>query len=204
MSAAELRALRERAAACQACPLWEDATQTVFGEGPADARLMLVGEQPGDREDLAGHVFVGPAGRVLDQALEMAGIERSAIFVTNAVKHFKYRTRGKRRIHQRPSAGEIKACRPWLEGELGAIAPEVVVALGATAAQALMGRATPVGANRGRPLDSPLVDAPLVITVHPSSIVRERERGLRYEALRALGADLELAASLCGERVARV
>jgi uracil-DNA glycosylase len=203
MSAGELRTLREQAAACRACPLWEDATQTVFGEGPANARLMLVGEQPGDREDLAGHVFVGPAGRVLDQALEMAGIERSGVFLTNAVKHFKYRTRGKRRIHQRPSAGEIKACRPWLEGELDALAPEIVVALGATAAHALMGRATPVGANRGRPLESPLIDPPLVITVHPSSIVRERERGPRYEALRALGADLALAASLGEQRVAR-
>jgi uracil-DNA glycosylase len=196
MSAWELERLRKRAAACRACPLWEDATQTVFGEGPADARLMLVGEQPGDREDLAGHVFVGPAGRVLDQALDLAGIERSSVFLTNAVKHFKYRARGKRRIHQKPSAGEVKACRPWLEGELGAISPEIVVALGATAAYALMGRATPVGANRGRPLESPLIDPPLVITVHPSSVVRERDRGARYEALRALGSDLALAASL--------
>jgi uracil-DNA glycosylase len=196
MSAEKLRQLREEAAACRACPLWQGATQTVFGEGPADARLMLVGEQPGDREDRAGHVFVGPAGRVLDQALEIAGIERSAIFLTNAVKHFKYRARGKRRIHQRPTAGEIKACRPWLEGELGAVAPEIVVALGAIAAHALIGRVTPVGANRGRPLDSPLIDAPVVITVHPASIVRERDRRLRYEALRALGADLALAASV--------
>ncbi|HXB16641.1 MAG TPA: UdgX family uracil-DNA binding protein [Solirubrobacteraceae bacterium] len=196
LAAAELRTLRSEAAVCRACPLWKDATQTVFGEGPADARVMLVGEQPGDREDLAGHPFVGPAGRVLDEALELAGIERSSLFATNAVKHFKFRARGKRRIHQRPSVGEIKACRPWLEGEIAAVSPSVVVGLGATAAHSLMGRATAIGANRGRPLQSPLLDAPVLLTAHPSSILRERERELRHAALRNLGEDLALAASL--------
>jgi uracil-DNA glycosylase len=195
-AAAELQTLRAQAAVCRACPLWKDATQTVFGEGPPDARLMLVGEQPGDREDLAGHPFVGPAGRVLDEALQLAGIERSNVFATNAVKHFKFRARGKRRIHQRPSASEVKACRPWLEGEIGAVSPGVIVGLGATAAHSLMGRATPIGANRGHPLQSPLSDVPVVLTAHPSSILRERERELRHAALRALSEDLALAASL--------
>jgi len=196
LAAAELRTLRSQAAECRACPLWRDATQTVFGEGPAGARLMLVGEQPGDREDLAGHPFVGPAGRVLDEALELAGIERSSVFATNAVKHFKFRARGKRRIHQRPSVGEVKACRPWLEGEIAAVSPEVIVGLGATAAHSLMGRATAIGANRGRPLESPLLDLPVLLTAHPSSVLRERDRELRHAALRNLSEDLALAASL--------
>ena len=195
-AAEELTRLRHHAARCRACPLYEGATQTVFGEGPADARLMLVGEQPGDREDLAGHPFVGPAGRVLDQALELAGIERASVFATNAVKHFKYRMRGKRRIHQRPAAGEIAACRPWLEGELAAVGPEVVVALGASAAHALIGRATAVGANRGRPLESPLFAGPLLVTAHPSSVLRERDGERRHAALHALAEDLALAARL--------
>jgi DNA polymerase len=168
----------------------------VFGEGPPGARLMLVGEQPGDREDLAGHPFVGPAGRILDEALEMAQIERAAVFTTNAVKHFKYRQRGKRRIHQRPAAGEIAACRPWLEGEIAAVGPDAIVALGGSAAHSLMGRATAVGANRGRPLESPLFTAPVVVTAHPSSVLRERDAERRRAALEALGADLAAAAGL--------
>jgi uracil-DNA glycosylase family protein len=188
-----LQALRSEAANCRACPLWRGTTQTVFGEGPADARLVLVGEQPGDREDLAGHPFVGPAGRILDEAMETAGIERREVFLTNGVKHFKYRMRGKRRIHQRPAAGEIAACRPWLLSELDIVAPELVVALGASAAHSLIGKATPVGANRGRRMESPLVDAPVLITAHPSSVLRERDSSARRAALAALADDLSLA-----------
>ncbi|HEV7584934.1 MAG TPA: UdgX family uracil-DNA binding protein [Solirubrobacteraceae bacterium] len=191
--AAPLERLREEAASCHACPLWKDATQTVFGEGPLDAEIMLVGEQPGDQEDKQGHPFVGPAGRVLDQALTMAEIDRSSVFATNAVKHFKYRMRGKRRIHQRPSVGELVACRKWLQGEVALLAPEVLVALGATAAHALMGRATPIGENRGHLLESPLFEPPVLVTAHPSSVLREREHERRSEALQALAADLRLA-----------
>jgi DNA polymerase len=187
-----LKRAREQAMGCRACPLWEDATQTVFGEGPIDAQTMLVGEQPGDREDVAGHPFVGPAGRILDQALQAAEIDRSALYTTNAVKHFKYRQRGKRRIHQRPSAGEIGACRKWLEVEVEAIAPEVVVAMGATAAHALFGRATPIAANRGRLLESPLFGVPVLVTAHPSSVLRERDADSRHAALDALTSDLSL------------
>jgi DNA polymerase len=154
---------------------------------------MLVGEQPGDQEDKQGHPFVGPAGRVLDQALTMAEIDRSSVFATNAVKHFKYRMRGKRRIHQRPSVGELVACRKWLQGEVALLAPEVLVALGATAAHALMGRATPIGENRGHLLESPLFEPPVLVTAHPSSVLREREHERRSEALQALAADLRLA-----------
>src|SRR5438093_4204606 len=132
--------LRRQAAECKACDLWQDATQTVFGEGAPDAEVMLVGEQPGDREDIEGRPFVGPAGRLLDQALERAGIERDQVYVTNVVKHFKWKPRGKRRIHQKPNAEEIAACRGWLEGELEAVKPRVIVCLGATAAQALLGQ----------------------------------------------------------------
>ena len=191
-----LAELCEAAAGCTRCSLYLRGTQTVFGEGPASASVVLCGEQPGDREDLAGHPFVGPAGRVLDEALELAGIERSSVFATNAVKHFKFRARGKRRIHQRPSVGEVKACRPWLEGEIAAVSPEVIVGLGATAAHSLMGRATAIGANRGRPLESPLLDLPVLLTAHPSSVLRERDRELRHAALRNLSEDLALAASL--------
>jgi DNA polymerase len=189
-----LAQLRRRAHGCRACPLWRDATQTVFGEGPADARILLVGEQPGDSEDREGHPFVGPAGRILSQALESAEIDPGAIFTTNAVKHFKYRMRGKRRIHQRPSAGEVAACRPWLAGELELVSPAVVVALGATAAHSLIGRATGVRANRGRLLQSTISEAPVLVTAHPSSILRERDSEARREALRALSDDLRVAA----------
>ncbi len=180
---------------CQACPLWRDATQTVFGEGPSDAALMLVGEQPGDREDLAGHPFVGPAGAMLDDALEQAGIERASVYTTNAVKHFKYRSRGKRRIHQRPSAAEQAACRPWLERELELVAPVVVIALGATAAHALIGRATPIGESRGRPLEGAFF-SPVLVTAHPSSVLRERDHAARANALTAIVRDLEVALSI--------
>jgi uracil-DNA glycosylase family protein len=179
-----LTALREAARGCTACPLWRSGTQTVFGEGLKRARLMLVGEQPGDREDLAGRPFVGPAGRLLDEALDEAGIDRSEVYLTNAVKHFKWQPRGKRRIHQKPSWGEIAACRPWVEAELVVVAPRVLVCLGATAAQALLGRDVRVTRDRGRPLDSPL--APVAFaTVHPSSILRapDREARLREQAL---------------------
>src|SRR5499427_7814892 len=151
ISATSLSALRAEAAGCRACPLWKGATQTVFGEGPEHAQVMLVGEQPGDKEDLAGHPFVGPAGMMLDRALAVAGVDRKKSYVTNAVKHFKFVPRGKIRLHQKPSTPEIKACRPWYERELAAIKPDLVVALGATAAQCVFGKVTPINKNRGRP-----------------------------------------------------
>jgi uracil-DNA glycosylase family protein len=162
---------RRRAASCKNCPLWERGTQTVFGEGPAGARVVLVGEQPGDAEDRAGRPFVGPAGQLLDDALVEAGIDRSLVYVTNAVKHFKWEPRGKRRIHQKPNAMEIAACRPWLDLELGALRPQVLVCLGATAAQALLGRAFRVTRDRGKLIESDL--APWVLaTIHPSAVLR--------------------------------
>lgn len=194
----EIADVLERARACRACPLWKDATQTVFGEGPARASIMLVGEQPGDREDEQGRPFVGPAGRVLDQALQDVRIERSALYATNAVKHFKYRQRGKRRLHQRPSVGEMTACRPWLEAEIELISPRVVVALGATAAHSLIGRATPIAANRGQPLEGALF-SPVLVTAHPSSVLRERDRDARRAALQALAEDLRLAAQIAAD-----
>jgi DNA polymerase len=206
MSAAELipprptlPRLREAAAACTACPLWKPATQTVFGEGPARARMMLVGEQPGDREDVEGRPFVGPAGRELARGLEAAGIERPDIYLTNVVKHFKYRARGKRRIHQRPDAAEIRACRPWLEAELEVVKPEVLVCLGAVAAQALLGRDFRVTRQRGKPVDSPL--APLVTaTIHPSAILRQRDEEERATEREAFAADLRAAATALAAR----
>jgi DNA polymerase len=194
--ARQLARVREEAASCRACSLWKGATQTVFGEGPLDAPIMLVGEQPGDQEDKQGHPFVGPAGRVLDQALSLAGIDRSNVFATNAVKHFKYRMRGKRRIHQRPNAGEIAACRRWLEAEVELLEPAVAVALGATAAHALLGRATPIGENRGQVLESPLFAPPVLVTAHPSSVLRERDSEARRQALEELAADLRIALQL--------
>jgi uracil-DNA glycosylase family protein len=167
-----LTALREAAAGCRGCPLWRSGTQTVFGEGLKKAEVMMIGEQPGDREDRAGKPFVGPAGRELDRALDEVGIDRSEVFVTNVVKHFKWKQgRGKRRLHQRPNAEEITACRPWLDAELAVVKPEVVVALGATAAKALLGSKFSVMRERGKFVESDL--APYVAaTVHPSSILR--------------------------------
>jgi len=170
---AQLAQLAEQAAVCQACPLWRGATQTVFGEGPASARLMLVGEQPGDREDLQGHPFVGPAGRLLDEALEQLGWPRNKLYLTNAVKHFKYELRGKRRMHKSPAQREVQACAPWLEQEIAAVDPKAIVALGATAARAVLGHAVPVLANRGQWLareDGRRV----LITLHPSALLRDR------------------------------
>jgi DNA polymerase len=170
-----LKALREAAAGCRACPLWRNATQTVFGEGPKAAVVMLVGEQPGDQEDKLGHPFVGPAGRLLDEAMEQAGIDRKRAYLTNVVKHFKWTARGKRRIHAKPSWSEIAACHPWLEAEIAVVKPLVLVLLGATAAQALLGKQFRVTKERGRPVPSDL--APTVIaTVHPSSILRADDR----------------------------
>jgi DNA polymerase len=187
-----LSKLREEAAGCRACPLWANATQTVFGEGKARAALMLVGEQPGDQEDLAGRPFVGPAGRLLDRALEEAGLDRGAAYLTNVVKHFKWQPRGKRRIHQKPNASEVAACRPWLDAELAAVRPEVLVCLGSTAAQALLGRSFRVTRMRGQLVDSDL--APKVTaTVHPSSILRSDNREQEYDALVA---DLRVVAKL--------
>src|SRR5438874_12864578 len=163
--------LRLRATDCKACDLWKTGTQTVFGEGARDAEVMMVGEQPGDREDIEGRPFVGPAGRVLDKALERAGIDRDRVYITNVVKHFKWQPRGKRRIHQKPNLEEISACRPWLEGELAAVKPRVLVCLGATAAQALLGRQFRVSRQRGAFVDSPLAER-VTATVHPSSILR--------------------------------
>lgn len=192
--AAELVALKEDAAACRDCPLWENATQTVFGEGPVNAPLMLVGEQPGDKEDLAGRPFVGPAGLLLDRALSEAEIAREGTYVTNAVKHFKFVLRGKRRLHQKPTVVEINACRQWLERELAMVRSAVVVALGATAARALFHRDMKIGVNRGRIIDfAPRVSA--LITVHPSSLLRIPDDDSRALAFRRFVADLELARS---------
>jgi DNA polymerase len=170
-----LEQARDAAKGCKRCDLWETGTQTVFGEGSPGSKLMLVGEQPGDREDLEGRPFVGPAGRLLDEALELANIDRRTTYVTNVVKHFKWQPRGKRRIHQKPNAAEVAACRVWLDTELALIHPEVLVCLGATAAQALLGRQFRVSKQRGVPVESDL--APVVMaTVHPSSILRSDNR----------------------------
>jgi uracil-DNA glycosylase family protein len=188
-----LPSLREAAAGCRGCHLWEGATQTVFGEGPAKARIVLVGEQPGDREDIEGHPFVGPAGRELDRGLEAAGIERREVYITNVVKHFKYKPRGKRRIHQKPDAAEIGACRPWLDAELAAVKPQALVCLGATAAQALLGRGFRVTRERGQLVESDL--APVVsATIHPSAILRLGEAEDREAEREAFAADLRAVA----------
>jgi uracil-DNA glycosylase family protein len=190
-----LAELREAAAGCQACDLWKTGTQTVFGEGAETAEIVFVGEQPGDKEDLAGRPFVGPAGRVLDDGLEAAGIDRSLAYVTNAVKHFKWVARGKRRIHQKPNTAELAACKPWLEAELAVMQPKVLVALGATAAQALLGRQFRVTKQRGVPVESEL--APYVVaTVHPSSILRQETEDERAAAMKDFVADLKVVAKL--------
>ena len=189
-----LKALQEAARTCRACPLWRTGTQTVFGEGPASARLLLVGEQPGDREDEIGRPFVGPAGQLLEDALAEAGIDRADTFLTNAVKHFKWTPRGKRRIHQKPNASEVAACRPWVVAELEVVQPRVLVCLGATAAQSLLGRGVRVTRDRGRPLESSL--APVAFaTVHPSSILRAPDAGARRRERALFVDDLRLAAA---------
>jgi DNA polymerase len=187
-----LSALREAAAGCQACPLWEKGTQTVFGEGKKKARLVMVGEQPGDQEDRQGHPFVGPAGKMLDRALEEAGIARDDVYVTNAVKHFNYRPLGKKRLHQKPEWQHIEACRPWLRAELKAIEPEVILCLGATAAQSFLGRRFTVIKNRGRVFDTPWAKA-FLVSYHPSAILRAPDDEAREQTYQALVADLRVA-----------
>ena len=189
--------LQEAASHCKACGLWKAATQTVFGEGRPTASVMMVGEQPGDQEDRCGHPFVGPAGRILDQAMREAGIERSEVYVTNVVKHFKWTPaeRGKRRIHKKPRVSEIQACRPWLDAELELVKPAVLVCLGASAAQALLGKDFRVSRERGKPVPSRL--APLVIaTVHPSSILRAQDDESRHTQMQAFVEDLKGVARL--------
>jgi len=185
--------LREEAADCRACPLWKNATQTVFGEGPQHAQIMLVGEQPGDKEDLAGKPFVGPAGQVLDRALEEAGIDRTKVYVTNAVKHFKFVPRGKIRLHQKPNTPEIRACRQWYERELASIKPELVVAMGATAAQSVFGKITPINKNRGRLID---LDEGIraLVTVHPSYLLRLPDEEAKAHEYARFVDDLKMAA----------
>jgi DNA polymerase len=190
-----LKTLREEAADCRACPLWKDATQTVFGEGPQAAQVMLVGEQPGDKEDLAGKPFVGPAGQMLDRALEQAGIDRKKVYVTNAVKHFKFVPRGKIRLHQKPNTSEIRACRPWYERELASIKPMLVVAMGATAAQGVFGKITPINKNRGRLID--LDDGiKALVTVHPSYLLRLPDADAKAREYQRFVDDLRIAADL--------
>lgn len=196
-----LPALRRAAEGCHGCDLYKNATQTVFGEGSAKAELMLVGEQPGDKEDLEGEPFVGPAGGVLERALAEAGVDPAGVYVTNTVKHFKWRPRGKRRLHQTPRAGEIEACKPWLEAELAAVSPRAVLGLGATAARALFGPSVKVTRDRGRLLETPL--APLAaVTIHPSAVLRVREREEREEAREALAEDVRFLAGALKEATA--
>jgi uracil-DNA glycosylase len=187
--------LREQAAHCRDCPLWRNATQTVFGDGRTAAKILFVGEQPGDQEDVAGKPFVGPSGRLLDRALQEVGVSREAAYVTNAVKHFKFEPRGKRRIHKKPNEMEISACRQWLEGELRAVNPDVVVALGATAARAVFGRATAIGKNRGRIIPAAdaktFANADILVTVHPSYLLRVPGAD-RIRAYQEFLADLKL------------
>jgi uracil-DNA glycosylase len=196
-----LPALRAAAADCQGCDLYRDATQTVFGEGPQRARVVMVGEQPGDKEDLAGRPFVGPAGGLLDRGIEEAGLSRDEVYLTNVVKHFRFVLRGKKRIHKKPDMEQIRACVPWLEAELARIGPEVLVLLGATAAQAVLGRTFKVTQQRGTFVESPL--APLVTaTVHPSSILRSRTDEEREAAFEGFVADLRKVATALGGRAA--
>jgi uracil-DNA glycosylase family protein len=186
-----LPALRRAAEGCRGCGLWKDATQTVFGAGSPKAQLMLVGEQPGDQEDLRGEPFVGPAGAVLDRALQQAQVDIESVYITNAVKHFKWQPRGKRRLHQTPRAGEVEACKPWLGAEIETVGPAALVALGATAGRAIFGPAVRVTRDRGRLLETPLASI-ATITLHPSAILRVREAGERDDAFAGLVEDLEL------------
>jgi DNA polymerase len=185
--------LRQAAATCTGCDLYLNATQTVFGEGEEHSRLMLIGEQPGDQEDLQGKPFVGPAGRVLEKALDEAGIDRGRVYLTNAVKHFRWTRRGKRRLHEKPNAGQVRACRPWLEAEIEVVRPRMLVLLGATAAQSVMGPAFRVSRQRGEVLASPF-GIPVVATVHPSSILRATDDESRDVAMAAFIKDLMVAA----------
>jgi uracil-DNA glycosylase len=197
-----LPSLREAAAGCRGCSLYLRATQTVFGEGPQTARVVAVGEQPGDSEDRQGRPFVGPAGRILDKALAQAGLDRSTVYLTNAVKHFYFEERGKSRIHKKPRQSDVKACNPWLRAELAAIRPDVLLLLGSTAAQAVFGSTFRVTRERGKPLTSAL--APVVIaTAHPSSVLRAPDDASRHEAYRLLVSDLEVAARELRKRPAR-
>jgi len=193
-----LTSLREAAAGCRGCHLWRDATQAVFGEGRKRARMMMVGEQPGDHEDRTGKPFVGPAGRELDKALEAAGIDRDDVYITNVVKHFAFEMRGKRRLHRTPKRFEIDACRPWLDAEIELVRPEAIVLLGATAGKALFGSGFRLGDARGRPLDSDLAEL-VAATVHPSSILRQRTDEERHAERRAFTADLEWIAAAMNE-----
>ena len=187
--------LRDAAAKCRACPLWRTGTQTVFGEGSERAALLVVGEQPGDREDVEGHPFVGPAGRILDRALEATGVPRDAVYITNAVKHFKWEPRGKRRLHKTPAQREIEACLPWLEAEVAAVEPRVILCLGATAARAVMGGKVRVNETRGQPIPSPL-GKDVIITIHPAYILRLRSD--MEEAFALFVNDVMQAAKLAG------
>lgn len=201
---AGLDELRAAAPDCRGCELWKDATQVVFSKGPEGARLMLVGEQPGDREDLEGEPFVGPAGRVLADAVDAAGIPRGQVYVTNAVKHFRFERRGKRRIHEKPAVAHIVACRPWLEAEFDVVDPDVVVALGATAARSVLGRTVRIGEVRGRvlPPDAagapPALPAPVLVTTHPSALLRIDDAADRRAAFEALVDDLRTAYDALG------
>jgi DNA polymerase len=188
---ADLAALRAAAPDCRGCELWRPATQVVFSTGAASARMVLVGEQPGDREDIEGKPFVGPAGKLLARAVDEAGIGRSEIYLTNAVKHFRFERRGKRRIHEKPAIAHIDACRPWLRAELAVVRPRIVVCLGATAGRAVLGRDVRIGAERGRVLEES--DPPAVVTSHPSALLRTRDPADRDAAFAALVADLRTA-----------
>jgi uracil-DNA glycosylase len=192
-------ALAKAVHGCRACDLWEGATQAVIGEGGLRAEVMLVGEQPGDREDIEGHPFVGPAGGVLNRGLERAGIARDDAYITNVVKHFRYQSRGKRRIHQKPDRWQVSACLPWLEAELELVKPTALVCLGATAAQALLGSQVRIGRDRGRPMESELAEL-VTITTHPSAILRERDDTAREAAMDEFVADLSNVAHWLSER----
>ena len=185
--------LKSSAASCKGCDLWQNATQTVFGDGDEHARMMLVGEQPGDQEDLQGKPFVGPAGRLLERGLDEAGIDRRRVYLTNAVKHFRWTRRGKRRLHEKPNAGQVRACRPWLEAEIEVVGPGIIVLLGATAAQSVMGPSFRVSKQHGEVLESPF-GTPVVATVHPSSILRATDDESREAAMSSFIADLKVAA----------
>ena len=195
LASLDLAALAEAARDCRACPLWEPATQTVFGVGSNDARIVVVGEQPGDQEDLAGRPFIGPAGQLFDRALAEAGIDRKTLYVTNAVKHFKFIVRGKRRLHQSPKTTEIRACHPWLEAEIGRLQPTLVIAMGASAAQSVFGRATPVEKSRRQLFDHAIGGhrTRVVVTVHPSYLLRLPDEAAKAAAYANFVEDLRIA-----------